>query len=250
MRGPATIRSGATLERARMAGLHNVDARASHAWVNGFVYLSAAIVILHMLICRATPLYRWDTHHQAPEVTLTAGSSYLGIRTVSMSSTVAFAVGIPPQTMFAESFTLKASPDEQRVPAGRRGCAGSLRGRQLLRPVLPLVGGHGHVDPHAHSRGRVLGQAGEGRRLVQVRLGGVEIVQVDAGPGRDGRVLGGERVQGPSYALAGVALLESEDLGPPFEGRGRQARVTAPAVVRLDEQIHTGRGAGHIGHTH
>lgn len=95
MRGLTTIRSGATLERARMAGLHNVDARASHAWVNGFVYLSAAIVILRMLIRRATPLYRWDTHHQAPEVTLTAGSSYLGIRTVSMSSTVAFAVGIP-----------------------------------------------------------------------------------------------------------------------------------------------------------
>ncbi|WTP63956.1 hypothetical protein OG560_00330 [[Kitasatospora] papulosa] len=85
---------------------------------------------------------------------------------------------------------------------------------------------------------------------MQVPLGGVEIVQVDTGPGRDGRVLGGERVQGPSYALAGVALLESEDLGPAFESRGRQARVTAPAVVRLDEQIYTGRGAGHIGHTH
>lgn len=54
----------------------------------------------------------------------------------------------------------------------------------------------------------------------------------------------------PSYALAGVALLESEDLGPAFEGLGRQACVAAAAVVRLDEQIHAGRGAGHIGHPH
>ena len=40
---------------------------------------------------------------------------YSGISTVSMSSTVAFPVGMPPQTIFAESFTVKESPDPEVV---------------------------------------------------------------------------------------------------------------------------------------
>ncbi|MCX4608918.1 hypothetical protein [Streptomyces mirabilis] len=78
----------------------------------------------------------------------------------------------------------------------------------------------------------------------------VEVAGVDAGPGRAGGVLGGQCVQGPEEAFAGVALLQFQNAVVPLDGCLLQLRMPALTVVGFDWCVHPGGGVGHIGHIH
>jgi hypothetical protein len=76
----------------------------------------------------------------------------------------------------------------------------------------------------------------------------VKIANIDAREGCNGRVFGGQSVEGTADAFTGVSLLQFQHGVTAFDGLPLQFYVPAKSVVDFHEVTHPGSGARYVRH--